>query len=119
MYARTTDGVAFSGLDDQFFNQDTGAMFEEVGSGDQFGTALAAWDFGGGERPDLAIGTPFEDIGDPIEPSADERDVGVVNVLYGADGGRLTEIADDLWHQGIGSILDNPEQNDHFGRVAY
>jgi hypothetical protein len=50
-----------------------GTILEEVGPGDQFGTALGAWNFGGGTNPDLAIGAPFDDIGDPIEPTAAER----------------------------------------------
>lgn len=118
LYARVGT-VGHSGSNDQFFTQDTGTLLEEVGPGDKFGTALSGWNFGGGSNPDLAIGVPFDDIGDPIEPSAAETDVGVVNVLYSATPGRLSDVGNQLWHQGVGTILDDTEQGDHFGRVAY
>jgi hypothetical protein len=107
------------GATDQFFTQDTGTLPEEVGPGDQFGAALSAWNFGRTAQAELAIGAPFDDIGAPIDPLPSEVDVGVVNMLYGGNPSRLSDVGNQLWHQGVGTIADNPERGDHFGRVEY
>ena len=44
---------------------------------DAFGAALTAFDFTGDGRPDLAIGVPYEDIGNEV-------DAGAINVVIGS-----------------------------------
>ena len=61
--------------------------------GDGFGFAVAAGDFNGDGRDDVAIGAPGEGIN-----GADEA--GAVNVIYGASGAGFTLAGDDFWHQG-------------------
>lgn len=61
---------------------------------DGFGGTLAAGDFDGDGRADLAIGTPLEPLGDRLA-------AGAVNVLYGSASG-LTAAGDQLW------TLDSP-----------
>ena len=70
-------------------------------------TTLAAGDFDGDGRDDLAIGSPFEDV-------SGERNAGVVNVLYGSNTG-LAAVGDQLWHQGSPSIPGALERDDRFG----
>lgn len=70
---------------------------------DFFGAALAAGDFDGDGRDDLAIGAPGENKG-----------AGVVHVLRGAPGG-LTRIGDQLWLQDTKHVEDTSEKNDAFG----
>jgi hypothetical protein len=79
------------------FDQDTTNVEGAVQGDDRFGTALAAGDFDGDGRQDLAIGVPGEDLG---HGAGD--DAGVVNVLYGSSlsSSLLTTSRDQLWFQG-------------------
>jgi hypothetical protein len=101
----------------QLWSQDTGAVAESAGTGDRFGSALAAWDFGRTPQADLAIGVPFEDLGDSVEPDPANTDAGAMNVLYGSATG-LTDAGNQLLFQGP-PLGDVPGHNDHFGAVAY
>lgn len=62
----------------QLLTQSDAAGFSEVN--DQFGDAVAAGDLNGDGYADLAVGVPDEDLGS-------NRNVGVVNVIYGGAGG--------------------------------
>jgi hypothetical protein len=74
--------------------------------GDQFGRALAAGDFDGDQRCDLAVGAPFEGVG---AASA----AGSVHVFWGSDEG--LEAASQVWTQDTPGVLDVAEDGDHFG----
>jgi hypothetical protein len=76
--------------------------------GDRFGQALAAGDFNGNGRADLAIAAPGEDInsGTPIV------DVGVVFVIY---GGASSFSGGQLWGQDSPGIPEIAEAGDVFG----
>ena len=84
-----------AGLFDKFgtwFNQDW-VQGESAEAGDRFGEALAAGDFDGDDRDDLAIGVPGEDVGSALRSPAvpgrgvDIKDAGMVHVLFGFSGG--------------------------------
>ena len=80
--------------------QDTAGIEGEVQEDDRLGSALAAGDFDGDGKADLAIGVPGEDLG---HGAGD--DAGVVNVLYGtatstSSAAVLTTSRDQLWYQG-------------------
>src|SRR4051812_29302638 len=67
----------------QFFTQDTDGIPGTAEAGDRFGSSLAAGDFNGDGRSDLAIGVPVQDAGDVV-------DAGEVQVLYGSGTGLKT-----------------------------
>ena len=75
--------------------------------GDQFGFALTSGDFNNDSFADLAIGTPFEDVGTVV-------DAGAINVLYGS-AARLTATGNQQWLQGSGGIIGVAEESDFFG----
>lgn len=64
----------------RFYNTTIGAANE---TGDQFGWALAAGNFNSDAYDDLAVGSPYEDIGS-------RKDAGFVAVLFGGAGGLKT-----------------------------
>jgi FG-GAP repeat protein len=107
-------GFEFAGLiaqNNQLFTQDTSSVLDTAEEGDNFGIALTAWNFGSGTEADLAIGVPFEDVGNI-------GNAGAVNVLYG-DPDRLNAIGDQFWHQDVLGILDQAEADDFFGDALY
>jgi hypothetical protein len=82
---------------------------------DRFGSALAVFDANHDGCADLAVGSPFEDVGTTA-------DAGAVYLLYGAPAGlgkgpaALTiQQGADLSAQGRGTVPDTPEANDWFG----
>ena len=97
-----------SGLSDyaQTWNQNNPIF--EIGSAqedDYFGRVLAAGDFDGDGRMDLAVGVPFEEF-------ITLNDVGAVNVLYGSVNG-FSE--GQVWYQGYAGVPDMIEAGDRFG----
>ena len=94
---------------------DFGAIIGSADAGDDFGWSLAAGDFNGDGRDDLAVGVIGEDRG------SSQLDVGLTHVIYGTnlgDGG-LSTLGNQIWHQGkadgVGTIKGDPEQGDQFG----
>jgi len=104
IYGSTT-GLAAAGS--QIWTQDSAGVLEVAESGDRFGAALAAGDFNGDGRADLAIGVPNEDIAGII-------DAGVVQVMYGSQAG-LAVAGNQQWHQSVAGIPDLVETADQFG----
>jgi len=98
----TASGVTSSGSD-RFTQADLGVG--SVESGDYFGFSLAAGDFDGDGRDDLAVGAPFE------TPGSGPSDAGHVTVAYGTSGGISTTGAQGFEQAGSSS----PEANDRFG----
>jgi hypothetical protein len=76
--------------------------------GDGFGGSLAAGDFDGDGYVDLAIGSPWEDVGSV-------SDAGRVTVLRGAHRG-LTSSGSQSWRQGSGGVASQPGRWEAFGR---
>lgn len=85
--------------------------------GDTFGHALAVGDFNGDGRADLAIGAPYEDLGNIT-------DAGEVTVVYGSTSGLATNSAiaqtrgvppPQRWNQDSSGIADSPHLGDRFG----
>ena len=85
-------GVGLTAASNQSWHQNTPGIAGGSEALDAFGSALAAGDFDGDGRDDLAIGVHLEDIG-VID------DAGAVNVIYGSFGVGLTAANDQSWHQ--------------------
>ncbi|VAW33197.1 putative integrin-like protein, partial [hydrothermal vent metagenome] len=82
-------------------------------AGDRFGFSLSAADFNGDGYDDLAIGSPYEDVGAL-------QFAGAVNILFGASGGPLTNptttaVPAPIWHQDIGGISSAAAASEFFG----
>jgi hypothetical protein len=94
-------------MKNQLWNQDSIAI-EGVGQADDgFGNSLAAGDFNGDGKDDLAIGVPREDV-----PGA--TNAGAANVMYGSNTG-LTSTGDQIWHQDSAGIEGVAQTSDGFG----
>jgi hypothetical protein len=102
----------WAGFPDEFnqrWHQDI-LDLESAESGDQFGKSLAAGDFNGDGRDDLAVGAPNQDI----DAAVPIDNAGVVNVLYGSGSGIIDKPGQN-WHQHYSAILNDPEEDDRFG----
>lgn len=91
----------------QIWTQDSAGLLEVAEHGDRFGAALAAGDYNGDGRADLAIGAPNEDVAGLV-------DAGVVQVMYGSQAG-LAAAGNQQWHQSVAGIADLAETADQFG----
>lgn len=76
----------------------------ETDINDRFGYALESGNFDGDGYIDLAIGVPYEDVGDP-----EIRDAGAVDILYGSAAG-ISAAGHQILDGGGGA-----EQDDRFG----
>ncbi len=83
---------------------------------DEFGSALAAADFGlGGTTADLAVGVPNEDH---EQPGLDATDAGAVNVLNGSASGLSATNNYWEWQDSSGfdgDVESDSERDDYFG----
>jgi hypothetical protein len=94
-----------SGLADGTREQLTQAVPEP---GDGFGAAVATGDFNGDIFTDLAVGVPGENVGAIA-------DAGAVEVFYGAGGGGLPGVGNQLLRQGAAGMAGTAEAGDRFG----
>jgi hypothetical protein len=99
-------GLTATGND--LWHQDSSGIGGAAEAGDRFGTALAAADFGNGSTRDLAIGSPYEDVG------PGQEDAGAVNVIYGSPSG-LAATGNQLWHSGTAGVPGDPDLEDFLG----
>lgn len=74
--------------------------------GDRFGAALAAGDFDGDSRDDLAVGAPNEDVGSIT-------DAGAVHVVFGSSSG-LSASRFRVWWQNKSGAAGTVEASDRF-----
>lgn len=89
----------------QSFSQ-AGAVPGASEAGDEFGAALAAGDFDGDGRDDLAVGVPGEDIDGAA-------DAGAIVVLRGGSNGLTTSGSVGISQKG--PVPGSAERNDRFG----
>ncbi len=83
----------------------------------QFGFSLAAGDFNGDGRADLAVGAPFEVILIRKDTGFEFVDkAGEVDVIYGSSAGlSATSRPPQAWRLGMPGIVSQPAPNDLFG----
>ncbi|VAW33198.1 putative integrin-like protein [hydrothermal vent metagenome] len=108
--ADAVDGVP---IYPQEITANTTGVDNALEAGDQFGFSLAAGDFNGDGYDDLAIGSPYEDVGALYS-------AGAVNILFGANGGPLTNptttaVPAPIWHQNSSGIDGTAASAEYFG----
>jgi hypothetical protein len=98
---------------DQFWTQNTGNVDEVSEEGDYFGSSLSTGDFNGDDKDDLAIGVPYENLGNTNQ----YHGAGGVNVLYGTSNGLSASSprSDQFWTQDSIDVNDAVEYEDNFG----
>jgi phosphoglycolate phosphatase-like HAD superfamily hydrolase len=101
-------GLATAGQD--FLKQGVNGVGGTSETNDEFGVTLAAGDFNGNRKSDLAIGDTEEDVGAAT-------DAGAVNVLYGTGGG-LATVGQDFIRQGVNGVMGASVASDQFGWVG-
>ncbi|MDQ0983210.1 FG-GAP repeat protein [Streptomyces sp. V2I9] len=90
-------------------SQESPDVADGAEAGDRFGTSLAVYDADLDGCADLAIGTPYEDVGP-------ERDAGYVQVIFGSTEAVGRDKASKGFLQGSAyPIGGTPEQEDWFG----
>lgn len=107
IYSGGAGGLVVTG--NQGWTQNSTGISGTAESFDDFGSSLAAGDFNGNGRTDLAIGVPGEGLGTATG-------AGMVNVIMGSSTG-LTAAGQQAWSQATAGIAGGPETNDSFGRA--
>jgi hypothetical protein len=93
---------------DLLFSQDAGSdIMGTPRNFEEWGQALAAGDWDGDGRDDLAVGSPFDSVPGVME-------AGAVNVFYGTASGPSV-MGNQLFHQNVAGIDDVSEESDWFG----
>lgn len=78
-----------------------------VEAGDQFGFSLAAADFTGDKRDDLAVGVPYEDV-------SSAADTGTVDVFLGSPSG-ITTVGSKARDQNSSGVVSSNASGDNWG----
>ncbi|HPH98284.1 MAG TPA: FG-GAP repeat protein [Anaerolineaceae bacterium] len=94
----------------QFWHQGGDGIVGTAEQADLFGDALAAGDFNGDGRDDLAVGAPADSVGGV-------DNAGVVSIIYGSASG-LTADGNQFWNQNSTGIQDTAEEDDFFGSAV-
>ena len=97
-------------LSDQLFTQDSPNVEGTSETWDRFGAALAAGDFNGDGKDDLAAGSPDEDVGPTV-------DAGSSNVIYGSAPAGLSPTAvlpDRVLDQNSANVEGTSEATDAY-----
>jgi cysteine-rich repeat protein len=105
-------GIGLTSADEENWEQGFNGLAETLEVGDGFGRALAAGDFRSLGRDDLAIGVPYEDL--IPQGGGNGTDVGAVHLVLSAPGG-LTSVANQFWHQRVGTVVGGHDGNERFG----
>jgi hypothetical protein len=91
----------------QLWSQNSTGIAGTAEDGDEFGSSLAAANFGNSNHDDLLVGVPGEDVGSVV-------DAGAIQILYGSADG-LASTGNQLWTQNGTAIASFAEESDRFG----
>ncbi|MFC4783971.1 FG-GAP repeat protein [Nocardioides sp. MAHUQ-72] len=105
----TASGV--TAADDQLWTEDSPGVADISQPREELGAAVTAGDFDGDGHADLAVGVPFQSLGDP---STLVPDAGTVHMLRGSAAG-LTATGSQLWSQDSPGVPGRAEESDRFG----
>ena len=100
-------GSGLTATGNEMWSQDTLGIQGEAEYIDYFGSALAAGDFNGDGKDDLAVGTPWEN-------GNGKFNCGAVNVIMGSTSG-LTSAGNQFWHQDSTGIANSINGYEYFG----
>ena len=102
--------VARTSLEDQIWSQDDPNILDQAEEFDRFGKVLATGDFDGDGFDDVAVGAPFEDVGNTAN-------AGAVNIIYGSSVDGITPVDDQIWTQNSSGLNSGigAEEGDQFG----
>jgi hypothetical protein len=105
--------AGLTSVGNQFWNQDTDGMLDQVEENDLFGRNVVPGDFNADGFADLIMAVPSEGVGDTEIP-----DAGACAVVYGSPFGLDVNAGpgNQLWTQDSPGIKDMSEANDHFCR---
>lgn len=106
LYGSAT-GLRASTSQSLFLTQGANGLGDTAEAEDWFGWSLAAGDFNGDGRDDLAIGSPLETVGSV-------RLAGMTHIIYSASWG-LNPVNSQTWTQNSPGILGGVEEADWFG----
>jgi len=115
----STSGPSFTRVQEWTQNSTGLIGLDPAETGDQFGYALSAWNYGYTREADLVIGVPFEDV---VSSSTGvvQIDAGAVDVIYGSSTGLSTTVrAPQLWTQDSPGTKDAAQNGDRFGATLY
>jgi hypothetical protein len=93
--------------DREQLHQDVAGVLGAAATGERFGAALAAGNFGGVGPEDLAVGVP--------EDTASGVASGSIAVFYGKADGLLPPTGNQLLHEATPGVADEAEADDLFG----
>ena len=102
------DGSGLTAAGDQLIEQSATGVEGTAEAQDQLGSIVADADFNAEDGDDLAIVVPYDDAG-----AVDAA--GAVQVFYGSSPDGLTASSDELFHQGLAEIENEPTENEYFG----
>jgi hypothetical protein len=100
--------AGLTAADSAYFASGNPGLGDGAQADDMFGASLAAGNFNGDNRDDLAIGVPGESIGS-------RSGCGAVVVMRGTANSGLVITHHQFWHQNSADTLDSNENNDGFG----
>ena len=101
--------TGLTGTGSQVWSQDTRGVPGKAENSDFFGEDLAAGNFDGKNKADLAVGVPWEN-------HSGEGNAGAVTVIY-SSASKLSATGSESWSQSSRGIAGKAEHNDFFGNT--